>query len=287
MSAPLLSAVIPVWNRRRLVCEAIESALSQRTGEVEVLVVDDASTDGTPDEVERCFGAKVRVLRLPRRGGPAAARNAGVRAATGKYLSFLDSDDVWLPGKLDAECRVLEQFPEAEAMITDDLGFLEGEAQSTTRFSRNGLLAATQGQPRWVRDCRWLWTNSWNGVATCGITLLRSAAARFGPVLFAEDIDAFEDWEFELRLYQQCRVVVLPEVWSWVRRFDDGTRAGRAVPGQPLTREQEIHYQRMRLKVIERAHWENDLEDYLRAELERSRNEIAEELAWADGAIAI
>jgi glycosyltransferase involved in cell wall biosynthesis len=282
MTAPLLSTVIPVWNRRGLVGESIESALGQRAGEVEVIVVDDASTDGTADEVERRFGSGVRLLRMPERRGPAAARNAGVRAATGTFLAFLDSDDVWLPGKLDAELGVLEQFEGADAVITDSLGFLEGVAEPMSRFAEIGLLAATAGQPRWVSDCRWLWTNSWNGVSTCAITLRRAAASRLGPALFAEDLEAFEDWELEIRLYDRCRVVVLPEVWSWVRRFDDGTRAGRAVPGKPLTREQEIHFQRYRLKVIERAEWRNGLADDLLAEFERCRAEIAGELARVD-----
>jgi glycosyltransferase involved in cell wall biosynthesis len=283
MTAPLLSAVIPVWNRRRLVCEAIESALCQRPGEVEVIVVDDASTDGTADHVERLYGTGVRLLRMPRRAGPAAARNAGVAAATGTFLAFLDSDDLWLPGKLDAELQVLDEFAGADAVITDDLSFLEGTAEPKSRFARNGLLAATEGKPRWVRDCRWLWTNSWNGVATCSITIRRSAASRVAPVLFAEDLEAFEDWEFEIRLYDRCRVVVLPEVWSWVRRFDDGTREGRAVPGTPLTRAQEIEYQRIRLKIMERAQWQNELQDDLRAELDRCRAEIIQELASVDG----
>jgi glycosyltransferase involved in cell wall biosynthesis len=278
----LLSVIIPVWNRRRLVCEAIESALHQRPGEIEVIVVDDASTDGTADEVERLYGSQVRLLRMPHRRGPAAARNAGVAAATGMLLGFLDSDDLWLPGKLDAELRILEQFEGADAVITDSVGFLEGQLQQATRFEQIGLLAATEGNPRWVRDCRWLWTNSCNGVSMCSITIRRSAAARIASTLFAEDLESFEDWELEIRLYDRCRVVVLPEVWSWIRRFDDGTRAGRAVPGTPLTREQQIEYQRIRLKIMERAQWENALENDLRAELERCRTEIIGELARVD-----
>jgi len=276
---PLLSVVIPVWNRRRLVCESIDSALGQRPGEVEVIVVDDVSTDGTPDEVERLYGSRVRLLRMPERRGPAAARNAGVAAATGTLLGFLDSDDLWLPGKLDAELRILDQFEGADAVITDSLGFVEGRQQDATRFEEIGLLAATEGKPRWVRDCRWLWTNSSNGVSMCSMTIRRAALARIASTLFAEDLESFEDWELELRLYDRCRVVALPEVWSWVRRFDDGTRSGRAMPGTPLTREQQLEYQRIRLKIMERAQWESALGHDLRAELERCRAEIAGELA--------
>jgi glycosyltransferase involved in cell wall biosynthesis len=280
MTVPLLSAVIPVWNRPRVLWDAIDSALAQGAeGEIEVIVVDDASTDDTVAGVERRYGSRVRLLRSPYRRGPGAARNAGARVATGELLAFLDSDDVWLPGKLNAELRVLEEFDGADAVVSDDLGFLEGVAEPFSRFAYNGLLEATGGKPRWQHECRYLWTNSCNGVATGSMTVRRSAAARIGPVPFAEDIDSFEDWEFEIRLYDRCRVVMLPEVWSWVRRFDDGTRTGRAVPGKPLTRDQELRFQRNRLTVLDRAQWQKSLDEYLIVELERCRAEAANDLA--------
>src|SRR3712207_3634410 len=103
MTTPLLSVVIPTWNRARLVCEAVASALAQGAeGSVEVVVVDDGSTDGTCDALASRFGDSVRVLRTEGRRGPGAARNLGVRASRGELIGFLDSDDLWLEGKLDA-----------------------------------------------------------------------------------------------------------------------------------------------------------------------------------------
>ena len=86
-----------------LVCEAVESVLRQEGGDLEVIVVDDGSTDGTAQAIERRFCQSVKLLRMATRSGVGAARNAGVRHATGDLLSFLDSDDLWLPGKLKAE----------------------------------------------------------------------------------------------------------------------------------------------------------------------------------------
>src|ERR687895_561679 len=97
-----LSVIIPAWNRAHLVCDAINSALDQRSGEVEVIVVDDASTDDTAGLLTRIYGDRVRLLRLLNRAGAGAARNAGFALATGEFVAFLDSDDVWLPGKFDA-----------------------------------------------------------------------------------------------------------------------------------------------------------------------------------------
>lgn len=280
MTTPLLSVVIPTWNRAHLVCEAIESALSQRAGQVEVIVVDDGSTDDTADVLAQSFGSRIHLLRSQRRRGVGAARNAGARLASGQLVAFLDSDDLWLPGKLDAELRALERFPEAEAVVSDSLNFLEGQAEEQSRFALNGLLAASQGQVRWMNECLWLWTNSQNGVATCSITLRRSALARLGETLFAEDLMCCEDWEFEMRVYHLCRVVVLPEVWARVQRFDDGARLpGRARPGKLPTREQKIGLLRSRLTVMERSGWLSGLDAHLAVELERYRGDTARQLA--------
>ena len=96
-------------------------------GGVEVIVVDDGSTDDTADVIERRFGQQIKLLRMPHRGGAGAARNAGVSQATGELLAFLDSDDLWFPGKLDAELDVLEQFPDAEAIVSDSKFIVDGQ----------------------------------------------------------------------------------------------------------------------------------------------------------------
>ena len=268
-----LSVVIPAWNRAHLVCDAIDSALNQRPGEVEVIVVDDASTDDTSDVLTTTYGDRVRLLRRTVRGGAGAARNAGVALVSGDFVGFLDSDDVWLPGKFDAELRVFEQFPEAEAVLSDSQNFFERQADGPSRFAQNGLLAATRGEVCWANECDWLWTNSTNTVHTCSVTVRREALARLGVKLFAEDLDCCEDWEFQMRVCHLCRVVVLPKVLAHVRRFDDDSRNGRSIPGRKPTREQEQILLRDRLTVMQRAHWLTDLEPPLAAEFERFRNE--------------
>ena len=275
MKTPLLSVVIPTWNRAPLVRDAIVSALRQRDGEVEVIVVDDVSTDSTAELLEREFGARIRLLPLEHRRGPGGARNAGARLARGEFVAFLDSDDVWLPGKLDAELDVFARFPGAEVVVSDSQNFFEGAADGESRFAQNGLLDATRGEVRLANDCRWLWTNSMNTVHTCSIIVRREALLRLGERLFAEDLVCCEDWEFQMRLYHSCRVVVLPQVWSNVRRFVDESRSGRGVPGRPATREQEMVLLRSRLTVMERANWLQGLDSHLSSELERFRKETA------------
>lgn len=119
MTEPLVSVVIPCFNTKDCVVHAVQSALAQRDVHVEVIVVDDGSTDGTPELVERAFAgdARVLVMRQPRNMGPSAARNAGFKAARGTWTALLDSDDLWRPDRLQ---RLLRHADEAE-FIADNL----------------------------------------------------------------------------------------------------------------------------------------------------------------------
>jgi len=102
--AASVSVIIPTYNRAEVLDRAIASAVAQKIDGMEILVVDDGSTDPTGELVRRYDPTVVRYLHQTNRG-PAGARNAGVRAATGPWLAFLDSDDEWFPGKLVAQLR--------------------------------------------------------------------------------------------------------------------------------------------------------------------------------------
>src|SRR5437773_3781756 len=101
-----VSVVIPTYNYARYLPEAIDSALAQTHAPLEVIVVDDGSTDDTP-RVLAVYGDRIRVIRQANRG-PGAARNTGIAAARGEYVGFLDADDVWLPRKLELQMARFE-----------------------------------------------------------------------------------------------------------------------------------------------------------------------------------
>lgn len=104
-----VTVIIPTHDRADLLPRAVDSALAQRGADLEVVIADDGSTDHTPAVLERyADDRRVRVLRLPH-GGVCAARNAAVTLADSALLAFLDSDDEWLPGKLAAQLRMLEE----------------------------------------------------------------------------------------------------------------------------------------------------------------------------------
>jgi len=125
MGETLVSIVIPTFNRAYCISRAIDSALGQTHQPVEVIVVDDGSTDGTQDLI---FGAysrdeRVRCIRQKNKG-VSAARNKGLGAVRGDYVAFLDSDDVWKPWKLEVQLACLEMHPEA-GMIWSDMETLD------------------------------------------------------------------------------------------------------------------------------------------------------------------
>lgn len=122
MTAPLVSVVIPVYNGGRFLAEAIDAVLTQTHGPIELLVVDDGSTDETPAVIDRY--ADVVHLRQDN-AGPSAARNLGIEHATGEYLTFCDADDRFRPAKVAAQVAHLDAHPELGCVLVGHDTFYE------------------------------------------------------------------------------------------------------------------------------------------------------------------
>lgn len=118
---PLVSVVMPVYNGAPVVAEAIDSVLAQTYPSVEVVIVDDGSTDGTPEVLAR-YADRAVVVRQHNQG-LAAARNAGFRRSTGTYVAWIDHDDVWLPEKLGLQVAFMRRYPECVLVATDFSAF--------------------------------------------------------------------------------------------------------------------------------------------------------------------
>jgi glycosyltransferase involved in cell wall biosynthesis len=109
VDAPLVSCVVPVFNGARYLAEAVDSVLAQTHPRLELIVVDDGSTDGSAELAAR-YGSPVRLVRQPHLG-LAAARNAGVESATGDFVAHLDADDLWVPDKLARQLARFQEHP--------------------------------------------------------------------------------------------------------------------------------------------------------------------------------
>jgi glycosyltransferase involved in cell wall biosynthesis len=115
---PVVTAVIPTHNRGWVLAEAVDSVLAQDYPAIELIVVDDGSTDDTPERLS-AFGGRIRVIRQER-GGVSAARNRGIAAARGDYIAFLDSDDLWRPRKITAQVDFFRSHPAARICQTEE-----------------------------------------------------------------------------------------------------------------------------------------------------------------------
>ena len=110
-----VSVVIPAWNAAATIGETLESVARQTLPPGEVVLVDDGSTDATAEAAQSAH-PEIRLFRQ-RQAGPAAALNRGVRECSGPLLAFLDADDLWVPGKLEMQLAMLENDPQADAVI--------------------------------------------------------------------------------------------------------------------------------------------------------------------------
>jgi glycosyltransferase involved in cell wall biosynthesis len=129
---PQISAVIPTYNRKEKVQKAIESVLAQTRPVLEVVVVDDGSSDGTEQSIRETFGDRVRYFCQTNQGS-SVARNRGIEEARGEWIAFLDSDDLWQPDKIEWQWKALEQMgPECGACYTD-VGFMN-HSETRTMF---------------------------------------------------------------------------------------------------------------------------------------------------------
>ena len=119
-----VSVIIPTYNRARLLPRCLDSVLSQDLQPLEIIVVDDGSADSTRDLVRRDYPGVKLISR--ENGGVSAARNAGIGAARSEWLAFLDSDDAWLPGKLDRQVQAVRGDPDTGIVHTDEIWLRNG-----------------------------------------------------------------------------------------------------------------------------------------------------------------
>jgi glycosyltransferase involved in cell wall biosynthesis len=112
-----VSVILPVYNRSASLAASMQSVLSQSYGDLELIVVDDASTEDLRPIVEGFGDPRVRYLRRETNGGASASRNTGLAAAEGRFIAFQDSDDLWLPNKLKLQMDLLEARPEVGVIV--------------------------------------------------------------------------------------------------------------------------------------------------------------------------
>jgi glycosyltransferase involved in cell wall biosynthesis len=123
---PKVSIIIPTYNRLPMLKEAVDSVLTQGFEDMELIVVDDGSTDGTAEEIKQ-YGGRVKLIQHSANRGVSAARNRGILHGRGKYVAFLDSDDLWVKGKLKIQVAFLDDNPHYPLCYTDEIWIRKGK----------------------------------------------------------------------------------------------------------------------------------------------------------------
>jgi glycosyltransferase involved in cell wall biosynthesis len=191
----LISVVIPTHNRRRLLARALDSVLSQTVKADEILVIDDGSTDDTDRFVAKTY-PQVRLLRQENLG-VSAARNAGIRAARGELIAFLDSDDEWLPRKLERQLEAMESSPSSLLCHTDEIWIRRGRRVNPMKKHRKfGGWIFERTLPLCV-------------ISPSSVVAERRLLDDVG--LFDESLPACEDYDLWLRVCSRFPVLFLDE----------------------------------------------------------------------------
>ena len=260
--------VIPAHNAERYVAATVRSALDQTVPDLEILVVDDGSTDQTVAEVHAIGDPRVSVISIAASGGPARPRNIGIRRARASYVSLLDADDLLKPGKLAASADALDRCPSAgfafgdfERMDEDGNVFETSAAYAYPALQRVRSQPAGEGwrlipQAELARALVYA-----NFIGTSGVVVRRDLAMRLGG--FDEALVGTEDVDLWFRLAHRCDALYATDVGHSYR-----VHAASLLRGPP------IRNSLFRVKALrrERARW-RDREAY--RELDRR---IAENL---------
>jgi len=199
----MVSVIIRTFNRAHSISQAINSALRQTYTDFEILVVDDGSTDDTPQAVQSFADSRIRVLRHHTNLGVGAACNTGIRAANGEYIAWLDSDDLWCPEKLQRQVAFLQRYPEVDAVFSDVcIHDKDIEVPSLTEHMR-AFRTTVDGRPfgsEFVVSQRQMYLCLLQEVPIkpTALVVRRSVFDKVG--VFDESARSGEDWEFLLRL---------------------------------------------------------------------------------------
>lgn len=225
--APLVSVIIPAFNAARFLAEAIDSVLAQDYPALDIIVVDDGSTDATRAIIDG-YGERVRAISQPN-GGCGAARNAGLRAARGQYVAFLDADDVWWPHKIRHQIDALKESGYRMAYSR----FICWTPAADGAYASRAQMFGNVDHPD-LSDCALVTGNTYSHllldciVWTSTVLVEKTLLDAVGP--FDESLAMGEDYDLWLRLSQATDMLGIEQPTALYRQHSQSiTRSVREV----------------------------------------------------------
>jgi len=214
MNRPLISVIIPLYNQEKYIGEAVASVLRQTYRNIELIVVDDGSTDSSAEIVRSVNDPRIRYFYRSNSGLPAIARNEGVKLARGEWIAFLDHDDVWLPNKLDMQLRALEREPKAK-LVAGNMSYFD--ASSDKR-----MINYHQKSYNIFKDML-------GGNRLPGSTVMvdKKVFDEMGGFREERDLKAIEDYDLWLRISRKYKIICLDRILARYRVYDNSTSGSR------------------------------------------------------------
>ncbi len=222
---PTVSVVIPTYNRAYIINQTIQSVLAQTYPDFELILVDDGSRDNTQEVVNKFNDSRIRYIQHERNAGVSAARNTGIEAARGEYIAFLDSDDEWLPEKLEKQLKLFQQSEPQVGAIYTWLCFINehNEVKRVRNPEHRGFLGENL-----------LYANL---LGTPSTMIVKRECFDKG-VRFDSRLRCSEDWDLYLKLAQHYEFEVVPEVLVQYRDYHH--KANRATTNRRATTNSQV-----------------------------------------------
>lgn len=199
MSRPSVSVIIPTYNRASLLKRAIESVLKQSFDDFELIVVDDASPDNTPDVVESIDDGRIRYIRLKKNSGGPVARNTGIKKARGRFIALLDDDDEWLPHRLELQVKKFEEISREFGVVYG--GFYYVSQQDGRILGKRLPKVRGDLYPHLLKE---------NFIGSPTLLIRRECFKRAG--LFDTTLTSSQDWDMWLRISRYYKFDYVNEI---------------------------------------------------------------------------
>ena len=220
--SPLISAVIPTFNRADIIPISLKSAIEQTYENLEIIVIDDCSEDETKRVVEEYKDSRIRYIRHDHNLGGAAARNSGIDAARGDYIAFLDSDDAWVPNKMALQYSLIRSHPEPTNTVSYTQVYHSLEGISSDTFNE---FDSSQYLPKRGKHCAETigdYIICHKGKTLTSTLMLHQSLAQ--SVRFRDKLRKHQDWDFCLRLEAAgANFIFLDQpltIWNGDSRFE-------------------------------------------------------------------
>lgn len=199
----MISVIIPTFNHSRFVSDAINSVLAQTYKNLEVIIVDDGSTDNTR-EVLKKYGSKIKYIYQNNKG-LSAARNIGIKFSKGEFIAILDADDIWLSRKLELQMKMMEECTSSTGVVSCGVYIIDEEGKIIKEFVRKNYLSKINFFNELIIK------NIVSGGGSCAL-IRRVCFEKVG--MFDENLKSAEDWDMWLRIskYFDIKYVEIPLV---------------------------------------------------------------------------